>query len=271
MPWTKLKNIVLVILAVTNLCLLCIVGGPAIQSRRLLSQAREDAIRFLQNRGVQVEEATVPRSIDLLPLRLERDLEGEERSAAALLGGPVTAESRGGEVYRYFNGQGSVQFHSDGTFSAQLDPAAFPLGADRGADCLSLLEKMGIHGSILEERGEELIFRQTWEGWPLFTQQVTLVCESGGLASITGGRQLVGQPEADPTRQTVSVATALIDFINGVSALGDVCNCLDDIQPGYVTAVSLSGPTVLTPVWRVSTDIGDYQLDTVTGGVTRVS
>ena len=80
-----------------------------------------------------------------------------------------------------------------------------------------------------------------------------------------------GQPEADPTRQTVSVATALIDFINGVSALGDVCNCLDDIQPGYVTAVSLSSPTVLTPVWRVSTDIGDYQLDTVTGGVTRVS
>ena len=271
MPWTKLKNMILVILAVTNLCLLCVVAGPALQSRRLLSQAREDAIALLRSRGVQVEEAVVPQSMDLPPLRLERDLEGEERAAAALLGSPVTAESRGGEIYRYFNEKGSVQFHSDGTVSAQLDPAAFPLGPDRGAECLALLGRMNLKGTLLEEQGDELTFRQSWEGRPLFTQQVTLVCQEGGLASITGGRQLVGRPEADPTRQTVSVATALIDFINGVSALGDVCNRLDDIQPGYVTAASLSGPIILTPVWRVTTDTGAYQLDTVTGGVSRVS
>ena len=72
-------------------------------------------------------------------------------------------------------------------------------------------------------------------------------------------------------RKTVTVATALISFLNGVGALGDVCNHIDAVEQGYSAAASLSGPILLTPVWRVTTDTGAYQLDTVTGGVTRVS
>ncbi len=271
MPWTKLKNIILAILVITNLCLLLLVGGQALRGGRMQVQARESAIQFLRNRGVEVDEAIIPQKMDLRPQAVERDTEGEERSAAALLRGSVTAESRGGEVYRYFNEKGSVQFHSDGTFSAQLDPASFPLGEDRQAGCLSLLKRMGFEGTILEETEDELIFRQSWQGSPLFTQQMTLTCRGGGLAAITAGRQLLGKSQEDASRTTISVSTALIDFINGVNALGDVCNRIDAIQPGYITSVSLSGPTVLTPVWRVTTDTGAYQLDTVTGAVSRVS
>lgn len=271
MPWTKLKNIILLILLVTNLALLALVAGPTIQSRHVDSRAREEAIAFLHSRGVQVEASAVPEDMTLSPLVVERDLAGEERAACALLGTPVVAEARGGEVYRYFNDKGYVQFHSDGTLSAQLKPERFPLGEDREADCLALLEKMGIKGTILARSGDELIFRQTWTDRPLFTQQVTLVCRDGGLSAITAGRLLAGRPQEDPTRHTVSVSTALIDFLNGVSALGDVCNQVDGIEQGYITAAALSGPTSLTPVWRVTTDTGAYQLDAVTGGVTRVS
>ncbi len=271
MPWTKLKNIILAILAVANLCLLLLVAGQAVQSGRMRVQARENAIQFLRNRGVQVEENIIPQSMELQPQTVERDMEGEERVAAALLQGSVTAESRGGEVYRYYNSKGSVQFHSDGTFSAQLDPTAFPLGEDREKSCLALMEQVGFSGTILKESENELVFRQTWQGRPLFTQQVTLVCRENGLSAIMAGRQLVGRPQEDTGRQTISIATALIDFLNGVSALGDVCNRVDAIEPGYVSSASLSGPTALTPVWRVTTDTGAYQLDTVTGTVTRVS
>ena len=271
MPWSKLKNIILFILAVTNLCLLLLVGGQALQGSRLRSRAREDAIQLLRDRGVQVEEGIIPQSMGLRPQIAERDLESEERAAAALLSGPVTAESRGGEVYRYYNEKGSIQFHSDGAFSAQLRAEAFPLGTERRDRCLELMKKMGLVGAILEEEGDELVFRQTWEGTPLFTQQVTMVSSEGGLAAVSAGRLLVGRPQEDPTRATISVATALIELVNGVSALGDVCNRIDAIEEGYVTASSLAGPTVLTPVWRVTTDTGAYQLDTVTGGVTRVS
>jgi len=271
MPWSKLKNVILVILVITNLCLLALVAVPAIQSRRLQDQAREQAIQFLRNRGVHVDGGIVPQSIDLAPQTAERDLEGEERAASALLDGPVTAEARGGEVYRYYNKKGSIQFHSDGTVSAQLEPEAFPLGTDRAAGCLALLKRMGLEGEILSSEGDTLTFRQTWEGTPLFTQQVTLVCQGNGLAAIAAGRQLLAAPQPDPARQTVTVSTALIDFLNGVGALGDVCNRIDSIEAGYVTAASLSGTTALTPVWQVTTDTGAYQLDAVTGEVSRVS
>lgn len=271
MPWTKLKNIILAILVLTNVCLLSLAAGPAIQRRRQLSQAREEAVQFLQSRGVQVEESVIPQSMELRPQMLERDLEEEARAAAALLGGPVSAQARGGGVYRYTNDNGSIQFHNDGTVSAQLKPGVFLLGEDRGKDCLALMERMGCEGTILEEAGDRLVFRQSWKDSPLFTQQVTLVCREEGLAAITAGRQLIGRPQEDIGRNVLSAATVMIEFINGVSALGDVCNRIDSIEPGYITTTSLSGPTVLTPVWRITTDTGSYQIDTVTGGVARVS
>lgn len=271
MPWSKMKNIILVILAVTNLALLALVGGNAIQGRRLLSQAREQSIQFLRNRGVEVDESAVPQSMELLPQTVERDLAGEERAAAGLLGSPVSAESRGGEVYRYFNENGSIQFHNDGTLSAQLEEGAFPVEVDRAAGCAALMAKMGFQGTILSEEGDEFTFRQTWKDIPLFTQQVTLVCRGESVSAITSGRQLVGKPQTDTSRETITVATALIDFFNGVGALGDVCNRIDSVEPGYAAAASLSGSILLTPVWRVTTDTGAYQLDAVTGAVTRTS
>lgn len=269
MPWSKMKNIILVILAVTNLALLALVGGNAIQGRRLLSRAREQSIQFLRNRGVEVDESVIPQSMELLPQTVERDLAGEERAAAALLGSPVSAESRGGEVYRYFNENGSIQFHNDGTLSAQLEEGAFPVDGDRAAGCAGLMAKMGFQGTVLHSSGDEFTFRQTWKGIPLFTQQVTLVCRGTSVSAITSGRQILGKPQADTSRETITVATALIDFFNGIGTLGDVCNRIDAIEPGYAAAASLSGSILLTPVWRVTTDTGAYQLDTVTGAVTR--
>ena len=271
MPWSKMKNIILVILAVTNLALLALVGGHAVQSRRQLGRAREESIQFLRNRGVEVDESLIPQSMELLPQTVERDLEGEARAAAALLDGPVSAEARGGEVYRYFNANGSIQFHNDGTLSAQLEEGVFPAGGDRAAGCAAFMARMGFQGTVLDEAEDEFIFRQTWEGIPLFTQQVTLVCQGENVIAIAAGRQLVGSPQTDTARETITVATALINFFNGVGALGDVCNRIDAIEPGYVAAASLSGPITLTPVWRVTTDTGAYQLDTVTGAVVRVS
>ena len=270
MEWPKLKNIILIILVVTNLGLMAFVGRQELHDSRARKQARSEAIQFLADRGVRVAEEQVPQDEVPPPQKAERDLEREGALAAQLLAGPVQAEDRGGGVYRYFNEKGSIQFHSDGAFQAQFAAGAFPLEEDRTAGCLAALERMGFQGELLEDRGETLVFRQMWNGWPLFSQQVTLHLQDGCLTAMAGGRRLVGEPEADLSSTPISVVTALIDFLNGLNLLGDVCSRIDTITQGYVASTALSGPMALTPVWRIATDTGSYQLDMLTGELSRV-
>jgi hypothetical protein len=56
-----------------------------------------------------------------------------------------------------------------------------------------------------------------------------------------------------------------------LNRLGDVCSRVDGIEPGYLSVTSLSRQMELTPVWRITTDTGAYQLDLVSGEVERVS
>ena len=118
MEWPKLKNIILIILILTNLCLLVFVAQGELRNSQLQRQAREEAIQFLADRGITVDEKQVPQTMELLPQTVERNLEEESQLAAALLGQGVTVEDRGAGVYRYSNSTGSIQFHSDGSFSA---------------------------------------------------------------------------------------------------------------------------------------------------------
>jgi len=270
MAWSKLKNIVLLILVLTNLFLLWFVLRKGYQEESQARQARESAVSFLAGRGIQADESRVPRTMDLVPQTAERDRDQEGAAAAALLKGETAVESRGGEVYRYENANGSIQFHNDGAFSAELTPGSCPLGEDRVKSCLEALALLGFQGELVEEAGEELTFRQLWEGRPLFTQQVTLLCRGDSLVGMIGGRRLVGAPAADAGRRAVDVPTALFDFFNGLKALGDVCSRIDGITQGYVASAALSGSMEMTPVWRITTDTGAYQLDLVTGSLSRV-
>lgn len=271
MEWPKLKNIILIILALTNLVLLVFMVQRELRTSRQERETLEEAILFLEERGVAVDEAQVPQRMELTPQTAERDLEGESRLAADLLGQDILAEDRGAGVYRYANDRGSIQFHSDGSFSAEFAQGAFPLEGDRAEGCREVLALLDFQGELLSESGDTLVFRQSWQGYPLFLQQVTLEVSEGCLTAMTSGRRLVGEPQQDPTRRTVTVPTALINFFNGLNALGDVCSRIDAITPGYLAAASLSGPMTLTPVWRITTDTGAYQLDVVDGGLSRLT
>jgi len=269
MAWSKLKNTILILLAVTNLALLYFVVQKEFQNDRMRRQARESAVSFLEERGIRVK-AQVPGTMSLAPQTVERDREREAVLAAALLKGEVEEESRGGEVYRYYNENGAVQFHNDGAFSAEFSPEVFPLGEDRERACLEALSLLDFQGELTGRGTDSLTFRQIWEGSPLFTQQVTLVCGEDCLTAMTAGRRLMGAPAADSRREPITVPTALFSFYNGLKGLGDVCSRIDAITQGYVGTASLSGSMELTPVWRITTDTGAYQLDTLTGALSRI-
>ena len=242
MEWSKLKNIILIMLAAVNLCLLFFVVQREWRDSANQRQNRQQAVDFLTDRGIQIHEGQLPDDQMVpRPQTVERDQEEESRLATQLLGEDVVVQARGAGVYRYQNGAGALQFHSD-----------------------------GFEGETTARDENTLTVRQSWEGIPLFNHQVTLVWGSEGLETMTAGRRLVGSPVERTDQRPITVASALVYFYNGLNGLGDVCNQVDSIVQGYISVTSLSGPMELIPVWRVTTDTGAYQLDLLTGELNRV-
>ena len=87
MEWPRIKTIVLAILLITNIGLLSFVVQRAYQGRQMQREARENAILFLQNSGIEVDPAVIPERMGLPPQTVKRDREQEARIASALLGG----------------------------------------------------------------------------------------------------------------------------------------------------------------------------------------
>lgn len=274
MAWPRVKNIVILILLLTNVCLLFFVGGRQARERQLQAQARGDVLAFLAERGIQVDEALVPQVMALTPQRVERDLEGESALATALLGEGVTIEVRGGGIYRYNkSGAGTLQCHSSGEFWGAFFQGAFPVGEEGMEEhALATMKLIQFEGEVLSQSGDaqegRVTLRQLWNGAPLLPCQATLVYENGCLTGIEEGRRLMGQPEPAPG-VLVSPTTALMDFYTGLSQLGDVCSKISAITQAYTLSSAIGGPLPMIPVWQITTDTGAYELNMMTGELVR--
>lgn len=271
MEWRKLKNIILLILLAVNLALAPLVLGPQLTDYYHQTRADREAEAFLQQRGIDLQGVELPDPGDLPPLLAERDRTGESAAARALLGEDVRETARGGGVYRYESERGTVQFHSDGSFMVRLSAEQFPLGSDAQTAALNVLEKLNFFGQVTQQGESYLTVCQTLDGAQLFNQQATVVWSDTGVIGVEAGRRIYGEPEENSALDTITRATALIDFYNGLSRMGDVCSRVDEVIPGYISTLTLNHIVSLTPVWRVTTDTGAYQLDLVSGELTRVA
>ena len=278
MEGTKIKNIIIIILLLLNGFLLVPVGGRRVQNARSQDAALNGAVEILRDSGIVLEEDAVPREADLPVLRASRDLLLEQEQVARLLGDGVTAQARGGEVYRYESELGWLQFHSTGEFLAEFEPEAFPVGEEdvvrHAARLLSQLTFDGRVSQKLEVGGAEhsdwsITFVQTLDGALVLDRQVTLHYLNGSLVSLSG-RRVPGQPVLTGERSAVSAATALMRLYNGLNELGDVYNRIQTIEPAYRLSVSLSDPVRLIPAWYVKTDTGEYSMELQSGQVSRM-
>lgn len=275
MEWPKLKNIIILLLLMTNAILLFFVGDRIFRDAALQAQLRRDAVGLLQDNGITMDEDLLPRKHTLSPLYTQRDLDQEARIAAGLLG-EVEREESGGALYRYENENGYVQFPGDGRFSAYLNQGLLPIGDLTPAQhALKVLSGLGIQAQVDEEETDQsgsgsVTVSQLWQDVPLLSCTMTLRYWNGELRSITGTQLLVGSP-APVAGEVLSPTTALVDFLSGVNTLGDVCSRISGITLAYSLSTSLNGVTLLTPVWWVTTDTGTYQLNLLSGQLTRSS
>ena len=275
MEWYRLKNIIILILLLLNGFLLVLVAARRSEAARYDRKALEQTMEALADRGVEVDPDGLSNPGELPPLSLERDLEEEQKLARALLDEAVEADNRGGGLYLYQGALGEVSVRAGGELSAALADDPF-WDADSPEDhAAALLKKMGVSARLLDGSAREkqtvVRFRQVWNKVPVFSCEVEFVYENGRLRTIQG-TLLTAAQGAEEAGEVLSLPTALMRFLDGVTATGDVCSAIRSMEAGYrITSRPLSGGVRLTAVWLVSSNTTDYYLDGATGALTRVT
>ena len=275
MEWRRLKNVIILILLLLNGFLLVLAWGRWREAAQYDRAALENTVEVLAGRGIEVDPGGLSSAGDLPPLNLERDPEAEQKLVRALLDEAVEADNRGGGLYLYQGALGEVSVRAGGElFAALADSPVWDAGSPEN-HAAALLNKMGMAGKLLDgsvQGGRTVVrFRQLWNQVPVFSCEVEFVYENGRLRTIQGTLLTAGQV-SEEAGGILSLPTALMRFLDGVTATGDVCSAIQSMETGYrVASQSLSGGVRLTAVWLVSSNTADYYLDGATGALTRLT
>lgn len=267
MESSKLKNIALLILLITNLLLLFLMVSQRLESRQLQEKVLTDAVQLLESKGISVKADNLPHISFPAAMTLERDSNQEQQLFTALLGEDTVLTQRG-PIAQYSGVFGQAEVRNDGGFSVSFALDACPTADDPVASAQEALKRINFTVDPGTSTPSDLTFIQQFSGFPVYSCQVSLATQGNCLASLSGAR-LVGEPTPAQNAQPLSVATLLVRFRSNIIASGDACTAILSAQAGYaVTAVSV-GKLELTPILRLETDIGTYDLNALTGSVSR--
>lgn len=271
MESAKLKNIILIILIVTNVFLLSLMVFQRLESRQYQQKALADAVALLEQRGISVRQEAIPAQDFPAPAALTRDQAGEKEVFTALLGEDTVLTQRG-LVSLYTGPLGQAEVRGDGSFSVKLEPGAYSMAesSDPANYVLAFLaRRMSFGGRLDRVTDDTVTATQIWDNSPVFSCQVTVTYDQGSLVSVAGTR-LVGQPSADvQTSLPLSTATLLVRFRAGLIDSGDTCTAVLSATQGYTLSSGADGKLRLTPVLRLETDTNPYILDALTGELHR--
>nr|WP_317325055.1 hypothetical protein [uncultured Flavonifractor sp.] len=271
MEWSKLKNVMLLMLVGVNIILLMLVGAQERRADRYQEETRQAAQAVLEQSGISFLVEEFPEDLALPVLTVTRDRDSEAAVAEALLG-EATLQNESEVRPRYTGPGGTAEFSMNGTFTATLLPGRWTRtgGQDLEAACRPCLDAIGFTGTLtgMESSGTAtaVTYCQLWEGMPLFSSSLTLYWEGDELVRIEGQR-LSGTADSAAEKDLLSTPTLLVRFLEGINQGGYVCSRIDSMTSGYLTK-GTARQVQLTPVWRFVTDTGTYYVDALTGEFT---
>lgn len=265
MRWTKIKNIILLILVTVNLFLLALVGVRAWHTAQNEHRTRERMLQILDNNGIRFAPEELPRDMSLSRLRLTLS-PLTENDAVVLLGTLTAAENQGTRTV-YLGERGTLFVPSSGEVLWELSPDC---DLSEG-ELWALLRELGL--SFREEsrhqEGDLLTVTACllWDGVPVVGEALSMTLRDDVPLSLSF-RVLRGTAEPLSSATPITAATALLRLLDALNQQGYICSEISELYSGYL----LSGDSVLTlePTWFVEIDTAPSRLavNALTGAVT---
>ena len=274
----RLKNIIILILALMNLCLLGLLGVRLTTGYSAQAEARQQMVQLFAAEGVSLDDGIIPGATPPAGLTLSRDPDEDEKLAGFLLGDELVMSDGGGGVTTYQSENGSAVFRSDGTFDVVIEQS----GETADALCRAFCRAFHYEALAFSLDGEDgsASAVQTYDGAPVVNCTVSFSISPIGIISagtssfsISGGRvaSVSGThlPQAGQTANgngALSALDALNAFLGTVQS-GAVVTAVTDLYLCYELQSTTATPMALVPAWCVSTDTADYYVNCYTGAV----
>lgn len=272
MRWSKIKNIILLLLVMVNVLLLAMVGIQVLRSQWGERETRRQTAAVLEKSGITFLPEEIPGELKLTGVKIELEPGGEE-AAQWLLGGETKSQTLGGRVF-YHGPRGSLSVSASGEMEAKLETPLPLEGDDVGQAGRELLSQLGVQvketGRIAAGERTQVQYIQLWDGVPVSNEEAVLTWGEQGLEELSFRRLSGKQEPLAGGGETLTASTALIRFLGALNQEGYVCSQITDLYAGY--AASGSSVVSLTPAWYVETDTWPWKfvIDGSTGAVSVV-
>lgn len=274
MPVSKIKNLILLILGMSVVCLLILVVPARLHQAQSEQELHAQLEALYASYDIELDRDILPGSIRLYAIELGGQSADSAAAAQALLGEGAVLQSDSthfSSTYRSENG--SCTFRSDGGFSASLEAGA--PAADITAASEKLLKGMGFEtrGVSEPERQSAGVYSvrasQTILGVPVLSEGLCLRYTNSTLDGIEGyfytGASQITRISEDAC---ISCADALTAFLSRRDALGWVGSKILRVQQVYRHTESASASMRLSPAWILVTDTGSFCINGLSREVT---
>lgn len=268
METQRLKNIIILILALLNLFLLVLLMSFRWQQSAAERRLAEQLYTLYADSEVSLpnEKALSLDQSSPLSFSLQRDLEQEADIAAYLLGESVEGQHQGGGIYTYTGASGTVYFRSNGAFDYAPDGQRVDSPVDF---CEAFCENFGYERTQSALSGTSGSFSacRVVNDTPVYNCTISFLFEDGGLISLSGSCLSIAN-SAPLEEGHFTAADALVKFLDYRKVSGVICNAITGVERVYEYQSAAQSP-LLVAKWQVSTDTYRYYVDCSTGAVTR--
>ena len=270
MDKSKIKNFIILLLAIVNIFLLFIVLKNAANERETEKYKLEALESVLAENGIVLSKnVELPKKIPT-EITLSRNLMREKRKISALIGSS-DAQDLGGNIFYYNGSTGQANSRGTGEFELMLTGSEYPLDDEPLKICQSAVKKRGIEvadmrlKSDADDSAPVVIMTCAWNGTPIYNAAIRFDFTIDRLFIISGMRPLDTEVSVREYESYSDSVTVLMSFLEYIRQANIVCSEIINVELGYYSSVSASGSCVLRPVWCIETDTGEYYINAQTG------